>query len=132
MPERRGLNAYIIPDNPGLPLPRIDEPRAALVQGRFPSEHIFKWSLDPTDDWPVARSSLLHYWQSRPASLRPWTIAAIASVFECKVPRGLQQLASGWYWLPSEGHEQPVEAFDQGYLHQLQWEGVKNGNLKKV
>ncbi|MGO4542525.1 hypothetical protein [Paenibacillus sp. 2TAB19] len=131
-PARRRVNAYIHADIAEQVLPAVDDPRVELVQGRFDAEHIVKWTLEADDDWPAARNGLLNYWQNRPSELLPWTIAAIASVFECETPRGLQILMDDWFWLPSEGYGHPVEAIDQGYLHQARWEGEPDGELTMV
>ncbi|AIQ58728.1 hypothetical protein [Paenibacillus borealis] len=126
-PDKRSLNAYIHTDIAGQGLPAASDPGVELVQGRFSAEHIIKWTLEADDDWPAARKGLLSYWHNRPSVLLPWTIAAIASVFDSDVPRGLQIFMDDWFWLPSKGYRQPVEAIDQGYVHRRRWEAEADG-----
>lgn len=131
-PAGRSLNAYIHTGIADQGLPAASDPGVEFVQGRFSAEHIVKWTLAADDDWPAARNGLLSYWHTRPTVLLPWTIAAIASVFDCEVQRGLQLVTDSWFWLPSKGYGHPVEAIDQGYVHQKRWEGASDGVRRKV
>jgi hypothetical protein len=96
-------------------VPVLDEGAGEIVQGRFPGELILKLKLEKDDDWVSARRKMHGFWQNRPASLAPWTLAAIADRFEVHVEKGPHCVAPAWRWLPSCAYENVVAAFDSGY-----------------
>lgn len=125
----KSLNAYILANDDQLSLPTFEHPRVELVQGRFVSEHILKWRIEPDEDWLAARSSLVQFWASRPASLQPWTIAATATEFEYDAPDGAMRLDEHWSWLPSVGYDHPLLAMEHGFIHRSQEEENEHGSL---
>jgi hypothetical protein len=124
----KSLNAYIHAGDSELVLPELDHMRAKLIQGRFRSEHILKWELDPGEGWPEARISLIEFWSSRPETLQPWTIALTASEFEYSVTSGPEQLDEHWHYLPSAGYDHPLGSLDQGYLYRYREERIGHGH----
>jgi len=112
VPLVKRINAYIDNSQAGAPLPNLSEHRnAQVVQGRFPSEVIFKLDIAPEDNWVAARRKLNEYWLLRPQPLMDWKMTSIAGAFEVVYEKP-QQFSKGWYWKPSCGHENLLQAYD--------------------
>ena len=115
LPLYRKLNAMLFCNQPVATVPVLEGADGEIVQGRFPGELILKLGLDKDDDWVSARGKMHRFWKNRPASLAPWTLAAIADRFEVGVEAGPHCVASGWRWLPSCAHDNLLAAFEAGY-----------------
>src|SRR5690606_33343244 len=111
----RKLNAMLFCNQPTTTVPVLEGADGEIVLGRFPGELILKLGLDKDDDWVSARDKMHRFWKNRPASLAPWTLAAIADRFEVGVEAGPHCVASGWRWLPSCAHDNLLAAFEAGY-----------------
>ncbi|AEI40376.1 hypothetical protein [Paenibacillus mucilaginosus] len=86
-----------------------------IRRGRFDSETILRFPLDPNEDWISARSRLFQFWLNRPLSLKPYAFVTHAEEFDMEYEEARQQIAPGWEWLPSAFYANPLEAFDQGF-----------------
>ena len=91
----------------------------ALFQGRFPSETVLKYALDPMDDWITARSKLFDFWLHRPEYLRSCAFMTHADEFDMEFDAQQAPIQPGWDWLPSAYYANPLEAYDHGYNHEL-------------
>lgn len=80
-----------------------------------PFQATLQMAVSAKDSWSDARQRLHRCWADRPTAWRAWTIAAIAGGFAAQVPAGVQRLATGWNWLPSEAYANPLDALDHGY-----------------
>ncbi|MBU3191000.1 hypothetical protein K9O30_16665 [Clostridium bowmanii] len=60
----------------------IENENVCFEQGRFDKEIILKYSVSNDEDWIEARHKLHSYWQNRPAFLKKWSLATIASTFD--------------------------------------------------
>ncbi|MFK7692219.1 hypothetical protein [Paenibacillus sp. HJGM_3] len=93
------------------------EQEELLTAGLFASEAYLQFPVDASSTWDMAREQLHHYWKSRPESLRPWTIAAIADVFSVRTEAQHVKLGEGWLWMPSCGFDNPLHAMDEGFQY---------------
>jgi hypothetical protein len=106
-------SASLAEESPDIPT----EHAGLLTAGCFASEAYLQFPVDASSTWDMARDQLHHYWKSRPESLRPWTIAAIADVFSVRTQAQHTKLGEGWVWMPSCGFDNPLHAMDEGFQY---------------
>lgn len=111
---QKRLNALLHSDNARI---KSGEYRDIEIrEGCFPSESVAMFRLNLNCDWPEARSSFHSSWSKRPAILKEWKIAALATQFDIKAPRGPFKISENWIHMPSQAYDNPVEAYDYGYM----------------
>lgn len=119
----RSINALMAADTDVLAntlLPASTD-AASWFQGLMPGEAIVKMSLEGADDWQTARFGLHSWWQREHASFRPWTLAAVADVFEVRTDVEEYRLDERWDWFPSSSYANLLQAFDAGYRKGCHW-----------
>ena len=87
-----------------------------IREGRFPSEAIAMFRLSLDCDWVEARRILHSSWRARPSVLKEWKIASVATQFDLKMPAGPFKISKNWFHMPSHAYDNPVEAYDYGYM----------------
>lgn len=116
-PARKWLNSYLhhplLHEAPSPPVPFHES--MTIMGGRFASEVILQFAVNPEEEWQAARHKLHQCWKDRPDEWIPWTIAAIADTFMSHVHTGVVPMMNHWNWFPSEAFHHPLEALDKGY-----------------
>lgn len=87
-----------------------------IREGCFQSEAVAMFRLNLNCDWPEARNSFHSHWSKRPALMKEWKIAAVATQFDIRTTRGPFKIGKNWFHMPSQAYDNPVEAYDYGYM----------------
>ncbi len=87
-----------------------------IREGFYTSEAIAMFRLNSDCDWAEARRILHSSWNARPSALKEWKIASVATQFDLKMLPGKFKKRNNWIHMPSHAYNNPVEAYDHGYV----------------
>ncbi|MDF2959311.1 MAG: hypothetical protein K0S39_1046 [Paenibacillus sp.] len=89
----------------------------SIRRGRFESEIVLRFGVEPEDDWISARNKLFQFWLNRPSALTSCAFVTHADEFDMEYDLAHQPISPGWDWLPSAYYSNPLEAFDHGFRY---------------
>lgn len=108
------LNALLVSDNYENNIDEYENSDILLEKGFYSNELCMKMKLKPETEWVEAREKMFQYWMRREPWMRNWKIASIASEFQIRPIKEMEELEERWLWIPSSAEKGILEGFDQG------------------